>query len=76
MLERVVEIVVVGRDCRASADAPQEPQLLEMADMREVPHEWGLERRDLPDELLVRERPQQGFRSCARVLESAGELRQ
>ena len=37
--ERVVEVVVLHRGGLSSADSPQQPELLEMADVREVPDE-------------------------------------
>jgi hypothetical protein len=56
--ERVVQLVALGRDRVPSACPAQEPELLEVTDVREIPDERRLERRDLPRELLVRERLQ------------------
>ena len=72
--ERVVELVMLGRDRIPSAGAAQEPELLEVTDVREIPDERRLERRDLARELLVRERLQQRVRPPSRVLERSGEF--
>ena len=72
---RVVEVVVLRRDRVPSAVPTQEPELLEVADMGQIPDEGRLERRDLARELLVRERLQQSVRSPPRALEGEGELR-
>ena len=39
MGEGIVEVVELRRHCRPSADAPQEPKLLEVADVSEIPDE-------------------------------------
>jgi hypothetical protein len=75
MSERVVKIVVLRRKGASSADASQEPELLEVSDMGEIPDERRLQRRDLTRQLLVRERLQQILRPPSRVLESYNELR-
>jgi hypothetical protein len=72
--ERVVELVVLGRDRIPSACPAQEPELLEVTDVREIPDERRLERRDLPRELLVRERVQQRVRPPSRMLERSREV--
>ncbi len=72
--ERVVELVVLGRERLAPACAPQQPQLLEVADVGEIPDERRLERRDLSRELLVREWVEQGLGPLSRVPEDGGEL--
>src|SRR6185295_873179 len=68
--ERVIEVVVLRRQCASSADASQEPQLLEVADVSEIPDERRLQWRDLRRELVVGERLQERQRAVARVLES------
>ena len=70
MSERVVEVVVLRRHRAPPTDASQEPQLLEVADMGEIPDERRLQRRDLHRELVVGERLQERQRAVARVLES------
>jgi hypothetical protein len=75
MSERVIEVVVRRRHCAPSADASQEPELLEVADVGELPDERRLERRDLARQLLIRERFQQILRPPSRALESYDELR-
>jgi hypothetical protein len=54
--ERVVQVVVVRRHRLPTPDAPQQPELLEVAHVREIPDERRLQRRNLPSELLVVER--------------------
>jgi hypothetical protein len=75
MSERVVKVVVLRRQRVPPADASQEPQLLEVTDVREIPDQRRLERRDLARQLLVRERFQQILRPPSRALESDDELR-
>ena len=72
--ERVVELVVLGRERPAAACAPKQPQLFEVADVCEIPDQWRLEGRDLSRELLVRERVEQGLGPLSRVPEDGGEL--
>ena len=48
MRERVVEIAV-----RRGVAVPQQPELLEVADVREIPDERRLQRRELPRQLIV-----------------------
>ena len=67
--ERVVQIVEL-----AAVAVSEQPELLEVPDVSEIPDEWRLERRDLARQLLVREGLQQGFGSPARVLEDRCEL--
>ena len=69
--ERVVQIVELAAVRVATSE---QPELLEVPDVSEIPDERRLKRRDLPRQLLVRERLQQGFGSPARVLEDRGEL--
>jgi len=73
--ERVVEVVVVRRHCVPTAHPSQEPELLEVADVGEIPDERRLERRDLSRELLIGKRLQQSFRPPSRMLERYDELR-
>jgi hypothetical protein len=75
MSERVVEVVVLRRHCAPPADASQEPEFLEVADVGEIPDERRLERRDLARQLLIRERFQHVLRPPSRVLEAYGEVR-
>jgi hypothetical protein len=75
MSERVVKVVVRRRHCSPSAEPSQEPELLEVADVGELPDERRLERRDLARQLLIRERFQQILRPPSRALESYDELR-
>jgi len=75
MSERVVKVVVLRRQRVTPADPSQEPQLLEVTDVGEIPDERRLERRDLARQLLVRERLQQILRPPSRALESDDELR-
>ena len=64
--ERVVAVVVVAR---------QEPELLEVPDVGEIPDERRLQLRDLRCQLLVRERLEQRYGARPRVLERRYELR-
>jgi hypothetical protein len=73
--ERVIKVVVVRRECAQSADPSQEPQLLEVADVREIPDERRLQWRDLKCQLFVRERLQQILSPLSRVLQGYDELR-
>jgi hypothetical protein len=74
MGERVVEVVVVRRVRLPSAGAPKKPELLEVADVREIPDERRLEWRELTYKLLVVERLQQVFGPLSCVLENRSEL--
>ena len=74
MRECVVEIVGVGQDGGFAA-LPHQPELLEMRNVREVPHERRLDRRDLARELVVREPLEQLLRPPPRALERYGGLR-
>jgi hypothetical protein len=69
--ERVVQIVELAAVALA---ASEQPELLEVPDVSEIPDERRLERRDLARQLLVREGLEQGFSSPARVLEDRCEL--
>ena len=71
VFKRVVEVV---RRRRGSLASSQQPELLEVADVREVPHERRLQRRELPRELFIRERFEQCLGSPARMLEPEREL--
>jgi hypothetical protein len=73
--ERVIKVVEVRRECAQSADASQEPELLEVADVSQIPDERRLQWRDLKRQLFVRERLQQILRPLSRVLEGYDELR-
>jgi hypothetical protein len=72
--ERVVEIVEVWRKRRTPRGTAQQPKLLEVADVRQIPHERRLQRRELPRELLVVERLKQGLGSSSRMRESRRRL--
>jgi hypothetical protein len=75
MGEGVVEVVVLRRHGTASADPSQQPQLLEVADVRQIPDQRRLQRRDLARQLLIGERFQQILCPPSRPLESVEELR-
>ena len=53
VLERVVELVDVGAHRLAAADVADQPELLLVADVREVPHQRRHQHRVLADEVLV-----------------------
>ena len=72
--ERVIEVVALRGQWGTSTGAPKQPELFEVADVREVPHERRLQRRHLTHEQLVVERLEQRQRSPSRVTENAGEL--
>ena len=72
--ERVVQVVEPRRGGPAAVAVPEQPELLEVADVREVPDERRLQRRDLARQLLVVQRLEQGLGSLARVLEDGLEL--
>ena len=74
MRERVVQVVELGRGRCAAVAVPEQPELLEVTDVREVPDERRLQRRDLARELLVVERLEQGLGPLARVVENGLEL--
>ena len=65
--ERVVQIVMPRR--------AQQPELLEVTDVGEIPDERRLKRRELLRQLLVRERFEQVLRPPSRAPESGNELR-
>ena len=71
--ERPIDVAVAIRDRRVALDVAQQPQLLEVGDLRELPDE-RCARRYLRDELALADRLEQGFRLCPRVLESRGKL--
>jgi hypothetical protein len=59
MSERVLELIGLRPDWFSSADAPQQPELLEVSDVREVPDERGLQWGDGLRQLRVGERREQ-----------------
>ena len=69
--ERVVQIV---EHAAVAFAASEQPELLEVPDVSEIPDERRLERRDLARQLLVGERLEQALGSPARVLEDRCEL--
>ena len=54
--ERVVEVVVALVDRSTPPELAHEPELLVVADVREIPHERRHERRDLAAQVIVVER--------------------
>jgi hypothetical protein len=72
--EGVIEVVALRHKWLSSAGSPQQPELLEVPDMSEIPDEGRLERRDLASQLLVVEWLEQGLGSLARMLERRREL--
>jgi hypothetical protein len=75
LLERVVDLVELGLARVLALELAAQPQLLEVADVGEIPDERRLERRELARQLVVRERCEQRFGPPARVLEDDRELR-
>jgi hypothetical protein len=69
--ERVVQIV---ESAAVAFAASEQPELLEVPNVSEIPDERRLEPRDLARQLLVGERLEQAFGSPARVLEDRCEL--
>jgi hypothetical protein len=72
--ERVVD-VVEPLALRFPAEATHEPELLEPADVREVPDERRHQRRDLREQELVVERLDQPQRRLARPLQRRDDVR-
>ncbi len=72
--ERVVDVVVGLRERWLAVEVPQEPELLEVRDMGEVPHERRVERGDLGGELRVGDRLEQRLRGRAGALEGGADL--
>jgi hypothetical protein len=70
----VVEVVGL-REHRCPTGSSQQPELLEVTDMREVPAKGRLKRRPLARQLRVGQRFQQSFRPRPRMLESKREFR-
>jgi hypothetical protein len=70
-----VRLAIAAARVRRISPSSQEPELLEVTDVGEIPDERRLEWRDLARELLVRERLQQSFGPPSRVLESEDKLR-
>jgi hypothetical protein len=65
--ERVVDVPVHIGDGRRTADVAEDPQLLEVRDVREAPHEGRRVRGDLRGELVLGDRPEHlvGALPCA-----------
>ena len=72
VLERVVEVVVARVGGPRVGDRAQQPQLLVVRDVREVPHEGRHQRRHLPLQLLVVEGLEERQRAIACVAELVG----
>jgi hypothetical protein len=74
VLERVVHVVeaLVGR--LRPHQPSQEPKLLEVRDVREVPRQRRHQRRHLPGLVLGRHRLEQRQRACPRLGEAAGDI--
>lgn len=72
MLERVVDVVAGREDRIAAREPPEQPELLEMADVGEVPDERRLQRGMLADEIVVGEQLEQPQRPAAGGCQLAG----
>ena len=72
----VVELVELRQHRGASPGAPQQPELLVVRDMGEVPDERRLQRRDRLRQLRVSERREQRFGARTRARERGKELRE
>ena len=69
MLERVVQLVDVLPDRLAAADVADQPELLLVADVGEVPDQRGHQRRVLPDQVVGVDRVGELHRAGAGPLE-------
>ena len=72
--ERVVDVVVDVRDAARARERAEDPELLEAGDMREAPDERRDARRDLRDEVVVRDGGEQPLRGRAPTLERPPDL--
>jgi hypothetical protein len=70
LLDRVVELAQVAAQRLAAADVPDQPQLLEVADVAQVPDQRAQDRRVDAVELFLRERLDQLERVSARLREA------
>ena len=73
VLEGVVEAVALLEQRLVPADVAREPELLEVADVRQVPDQRGHDRRVLADEVGARERCHEVEGAAPRVGEGLGE---
>ena len=74
LLDRVVELAEVSAQWLASADTPDQPELLEVPDVAEVPDQRAQDRVVDPIELLVGERLDQLEGVAACLLQAPGQL--
>jgi hypothetical protein len=73
LLDRVVELAEVAAERLAPPDPLNEPELLEVGDVAEIPDQGTQQRVVDPVELLVRERLDQAEGVTARLIEPPGE---
>ena len=71
--EGVVELLALGEERRHPADPLADPEILEVADVGEIPDERRLERRPLRRELLVVERGEEHERRVASAVQLGGD---
>ena len=71
--ERVVDVVQPLVGCLAARDLADEPQLLVVRDVGDVPYERRLQRRELTHQLVIVERSEQRIRVLGGLREGAGE---
>src|SRR2546423_14143070 len=74
MLERVVDLVDIAPDRLATAHVPQQPQLLLVADVREIPDQRGHQLGVLTYELVIVDRVGQPDASVTRAAKLCGHL--
>ena len=74
LAERVVDLVVRVGNRRLAVQVPEDPDLLELRDVREIPDERRLQRRDALDERLVGEGLQELVGAGAGALEHGSDL--
>jgi hypothetical protein len=74
LLDRVVELAEVTPEWLPAADPLDEPELLEVGDVPEVPDQWAENRVVYAVELLLRERLDQGESVTTCLLQTPGQL--
>ncbi len=72
--KRLVDVAVHVRDRGSVADVAECPELLEVRDVRQAPHEGRRERRDLRCELVVRDRLEDLVSAGSRALHELPDL--
>ena len=72
--ERRQDLAVRVEHRRLSVEVAEEPELLEVRDARELPHERQLERRNVLGEPLVRDRRQERVGACSGPIEGGLDL--